>query len=172
MYTKRSIVVGDIADREHEMDVYLFRRLNDRFVVSVDYCSMPQELELCSSYSALTYFIEHQTATLLDKTNIPLPQGFTLLLHVLQGFSILYNKFGYFTPNARLVFFNHLNEAKVWISEDLKITKNVQNPHGPKNIVLENTMVREAVRLFDSLRDPAHPMTRYSQFLPPNFLTF
>jgi hypothetical protein len=109
MYTKRSMVVGDIADREHELDVYLFRRLNDRFVVSVDYCSSPQETEMCSSYTALTYFIEHQQATLLEKTALPLAQGFTLIRHVLQGFSILYNKFGYFTPNARLVFFNHLD---------------------------------------------------------------
>ena len=40
---------------------------------------------------------------------MPLQQGLTILLHVLQGFRILYEKFGYFTPNARLVFFNHLH---------------------------------------------------------------
>jgi hypothetical protein len=58
------------------------------------------------------------------------------------------------------------------MNEDLKVTRNLQNPHGPKNIVQENLMVREIVRLCDSLRDPAHPMIRYSQFLPSNFLTF
>jgi hypothetical protein len=72
MYIKRSIVLGDIADREHELDIYMFRRLNDRFVVSVDYCSSPQVLEVCSSYTTLTYFIEHQQATLLEKNTLPL----------------------------------------------------------------------------------------------------
>lgn len=123
-----------MGDREHELDVYLFRRLNDRFVVSVDYCSSLQEAETCSSSTVLTYFIEQQQCTLLDKTTMPLAQGLTLLLHVLQGFGILYNKFGYFTPNARLVFFNHLQEAKVWLDQDLRVTRNNQNPHGPKSV--------------------------------------
>jgi hypothetical protein len=103
-------------------------------VVSVDYCSSPQEAETCSSSTVLTYFIEQQQSTLLDKTTLPLAQGLTLLLHVLQGFRILYNKFGYFTSNARLVFFNHLQEAKVWLDQDLRVTRNVQNPHGPKSV--------------------------------------
>lgn len=86
----------------------MFRRLNDRFVVSVDYCSSPQEGEMCSSSAVLTYYIEHQQSTLLDRSSLPIVVGLGILVQVLQGFSILYNKFGYFTPNARLIFFNHL----------------------------------------------------------------
>lgn len=67
LYIRHSTVLGDIADKQHELDVYMFRRINDSYVVSVDYCSNLKELEMCSSYSALTYFIEQQEYTLFQK---------------------------------------------------------------------------------------------------------
>lgn len=60
----------------------------------------------------------------------------------------------------------------MWINEDLKVNRNVQFPHGPKNVSHENAFVREVVRLFDALRDPCNPMANYSQFLPSTFLSF
>lgn len=108
-YVRHSAVLAGIADKQHELDVYMFRRVNDQFVVSVDYCSSMKELELCSSCAELTYFIEQQQYTLFQKSEIPMQQGMTILMHVLQGFRILYEKFGYFTPNGRLVFFNQLH---------------------------------------------------------------
>ena len=38
-YVRHSAVLADIADKQHELDVYMFRRVNDHYVVSVDYCS-------------------------------------------------------------------------------------------------------------------------------------
>lgn len=58
------------------------------------------------------------------------------------------------------------------MSDDLRITKNVQNTNGAKNLNLENTFVREIVHLFDSIRDPQLPALRYSQFLPNQLLSF
>jgi hypothetical protein len=61
---------------------------------------------------------------------------------VLKGFEILYKQFGYFTPNSKLIYFNRANEAKVWINENLKITKNVQFSHCPQSLLLENNLIR------------------------------
>lgn len=66
-YVRHSAVLADIADKQHELDVYMFRRVNDQYVVSVDYCSSMKELELCSSCAELTYFIEQQQYTLFHK---------------------------------------------------------------------------------------------------------
>lgn len=43
-YVRHSAVLADIADKQHELDAYMFRRVNDNYVVSVDYCSSMQEL--------------------------------------------------------------------------------------------------------------------------------
>lgn len=39
MYVKNDLYISNIADIQYEYEVYNFRRLNDNFVVSVDYCS-------------------------------------------------------------------------------------------------------------------------------------
>lgn len=90
MYIKKTIVFGDIGDIQYELDIYNFRRINDCFLVSVDYCSNLKELEMCSSYTALTYYIEKQEYTLFEKHQIPIQQGISALLHIMQGFRILY----------------------------------------------------------------------------------
>jgi hypothetical protein len=58
------------------------------------------------------------------------------LKKALRGFGILYDKFGYFTPTSKLIFFDMQKNCKVWISEDVKTTRNMQNPHCPKNLTL------------------------------------
>jgi hypothetical protein len=121
---------------------------------------------MCSSVTALTYYIEKQEYTLFHLHHLPFQQALNVFLHALQAFKILYEKFGYFAPNSKLIFFNYLHQVRVWISEDLKITKNTQNRHGAKNLSLENTFLREIVHLFDSIRDPHMPALRFSQFLP------
>lgn len=40
MYVKNEAVVGNIQDIEYELDIFNFRRLNDNYLVSVDYCSV------------------------------------------------------------------------------------------------------------------------------------
>ena len=40
VYIKSHLVVGTIEDIEYEKQIYLFRRMNDNFVVSVDYCDI------------------------------------------------------------------------------------------------------------------------------------
>ena len=43
-YLRHRAVLADIADKHHELDAYMFRRVNDGYVVSVDYCSGLKEL--------------------------------------------------------------------------------------------------------------------------------
>lgn len=38
-YVRNDVIVGNIVDIEYEIEVYLFRRINDLYVVSVDYCT-------------------------------------------------------------------------------------------------------------------------------------
>jgi hypothetical protein len=116
MYIKNELAIGSICDIEYELEIYNFRRLNDRYVVSVDYCQINQQEEICSNFSSLSYFVEKQNCTLFDKVDISMKEGFCLLTHVLKGFEILYEKFGYFTPSSKLVFFNTANECKIWLN--------------------------------------------------------
>lgn len=67
VYIKNDVKVGTIQDIEYELYIYKFRRLNDNFVVSVDYCSMDTPQDTCSAYSTLDYYIEKQEYTLFDK---------------------------------------------------------------------------------------------------------
>ena len=92
--------------------------------------------------------------------------GIQLLLHVLKGFSILYERFGYFTPSAKSIFFNKKNEAKIWLNEDLRVTSNRQNKNNSKSLMMENNFLRETVKIFDTLRDFSNPMFCYSKCLP------
>jgi hypothetical protein len=39
LYIKNDVSIGSIGDIEYELDIYQFRRLNDNYVVSVDYSS-------------------------------------------------------------------------------------------------------------------------------------
>lgn len=98
-----------MGDIQYELDIYNFRRINEAFVVSVDYCSNSKEAEMCTTVTALTYYIEKQEYTLLHHHQLPIQQAINILLHALQGFRILYEKFGYFTPNSKLIFFNYLH---------------------------------------------------------------
>lgn len=127
---------------------------------------------MCSSFSSIHYYIEKQEYTLFQRHEITIEEGLKLLIHVLKGFEILYDKFGYFAPTAKMVSFNHLHDPKVWLHEDPKVTKNQHNPPNHKSIALENNFVREIVRLFDCLRDPQNPLFRYSEHLPNQLLTF
>lgn len=64
---------------------------------------------------SLSYYIEKQEYTLFDKEEMSKESSKRLLLHTLKGFEILYNKFGYFTPSSKLIFFNRFEHPKVWI---------------------------------------------------------
>lgn len=127
---------------------------------------------MCSAFTTLDYYIEKQEYTLFDKQEFNKQQGCKIIQQVLKSFDILYQQFGYFTPNSKMISFNRMHHPKGWIHEDPKVTRNTQNMHCPKNISLENNLVREIVKLFDSLRDPSTPMFRYSDCLPNHLLTF
>lgn len=64
IYLKNEVFVGTIQDVSYELEIYNFRRINDNYVVSVDYCSMDSEKDLCSSFSTLHYYIEKHEYTL------------------------------------------------------------------------------------------------------------
>ena len=66
VYLKSHLIVGTIEDIEYENQIYMFRRMNDHFVVSVDFCEINKE-QTCSSFSAINYFIEKHECTLFDK---------------------------------------------------------------------------------------------------------
>ena len=115
MYIKNDLYISNIADIEYEYDVYNFRRLNDNYVVSVDYCNHSSSQHSCS-YPSLSFYIEKQEYTLFDKEEMNKEETTRLLLHVLKGFEILYQRFGYFTPSSKLIFFNRFHHAKVWLN--------------------------------------------------------
>jgi len=56
-YHKTDLFIQDTADMEYELGVFKFRRINEKLVVSVDYCTNTLERELCSSFSNFSYFI-------------------------------------------------------------------------------------------------------------------
>jgi hypothetical protein len=136
MYVQNQLAYHSLGDIEYELDVFKFRRLNDNYVVSVDYCSSDLEKGVCSHMSNVSYYIEKQEYTLFEKTEMPTSQALRLLVHALKGFERLYDRFGYFTPSSKLVFFNRFHHAKVWIHQDLKVTRNLLYPHHSQSMTL------------------------------------
>lgn len=71
VYQKNDVVIGTIEDIAYELEIFNFRRMNDEYLVSVDYCQTDIEKDICSSFSSLNYFIEKQEYSLLQRQEMP-----------------------------------------------------------------------------------------------------
>ena len=122
---KKTVTVTSMDELNILKDMFDFRLKNKDFithcygfeVIDLNENSILSKFTCQAPFSSIkvNFHYEQITAKFSDIYQIPIQQGLKLLSQFLKGYSILYDQFGYFTPESRQIN-KQGNEWKVWIS--------------------------------------------------------
>lgn len=73
--------------------------------------------------SRICYFVELPRSRLSSFASVAFDRGLQILVESLQGYDILYKKFGYFKVTPDSICFDIHNKVKVWIDGNLAETR-------------------------------------------------
>jgi hypothetical protein len=135
---------------QHYYDAFEWR-LSQPNIVNTTYFLESLKREFCSTIYAGTLYTERIPLKLSEIKDIPWPDNLYILISALDGFSLIYNKIGYFVVQEYMICINNQGKAKVWINDDL--SKNYPDPCDVDDEGSEQEMVRRTVELLDENTD-------------------